>query len=340
MKKYLFLLFTASWICSIANAQVFVIERENATLTFSNIKAAVDALHDNDRLYIPPGTFSLVDYVWEGYDGDQNIASTLVVNKKVSIYGAGYTGGSSSAITNGSFIIGRDAGGTSISGLRFDYCGFYLDNVSNCIISRCKTSGSVFSLDGTGYNNLITECEINGGGGNGATIQAGYSKCIFREYYPHCYGATVNNCLFWIQSSMSNFENCSLSNNIFIVSTEATDNNTIFSGNNNTFSYNLWVGGSIFTWAAEGNTFSNEITNEPYANVFVDPYNGDYHLKAECRGKNAGSDGTDTGIFGTSVPFKESRLPVIPHFNVRVVSFETDAEGKLPVNIQIEAQDN
>ena len=135
---------------STLQAQVFLIERgTSTTLTFNNIKAAVDALQDNDRLYIPPGAHNLAGYKWTGYNDDQNHDNILVINKKVSIFGAGYNeGGNSTVIEGGELVIGKNAGGSLITGIWFK-SPLRLDNVSNCIVSRCKT-GSYFYLTGTG----------------------------------------------------------------------------------------------------------------------------------------------------------------------------------------------
>lgn len=359
MKKRMFSCIAACVLfCAGISAQVFVIERSGTTLTYTDLKKAVDALQDNDQLYIPPGVHNISSYKWTGYDGNSNYTGTLVVNKKVSIYGAGYDeGANSTIISNGKFMIGKDASGTLVTGIRFtgtnsSLHGFQLDNVSNCLVSRCKTESSYFSLTGYGNNINISECDIywlsTGSSSyytssNGNTgLKANFSKCRFRYSYIFK-SATVNNCLFHTMPNNSSnmFENSTFSNNIIILSSSVTNANCTFysSSTGNSFSYNLWVGGYVTSGASQNNTFKNEIYREDYADVFVDPGN-DYHLKAECSGKNAGSDGTDVGIFGTAIPFKESKLPSIPNFAIKVISPETDAAGKLPVNIVINAQDN
>lgn len=346
--------FTSAIIClfsfSALQAQVFVIERgTNTTLTFDNLKAAVDALQDNDQLYIPPGVHSLTGYTWTGYDDTYNWSNTLVVNKKVSIFGAGYNeGANSTVIQDGAFVIGKDAGGSLITGIWFRNA-FQLDNVSNCIVNRCKTD-NYFWLFGTGNNIIVSECDIYNNisttnspftnpGGNGLVTT--FDKCIFRSYSSvlNLNTATIYNSIF-LSGGGYNISASSLFNNIFIINTTGVTNQASTSlGSNNTFSHNLWIGGYPNSPAENNNTFSNEIEREPYANVFVDPDNGDYHLKAGCSGKNAGSDGTDVGIYGTAFPFKESKTPSIPYFKLKVISPETDSSGKLPVNIQVEAQD-
>lgn len=348
MKKTILIsLILLSTLLTKINAQVFVIERgTSTTLTFDNIKSAVDALKDNDRLYIPPGVHDISAYSWTGYDGSQNHKNILVINKRAFIYGAGYNeGANSTIIKGGKFVIGKDAGGSFITGIRFDYL-FQLDNVSNCIVSRCKTNSS-FQLVGIGNNITVNECEIrsyiNNGNGSfltSSSLSVNYSKCIFATGSNRNFdNATINNCIFESPAYI-NSKNSSFSNNIFLVSKTVTNYNQKIDGSDNTFSYNLWVGGYPTSDATKNNTFKNCIERETYTNVFVDPDKGDYHLKSECLGKNKGSDGKDVGIYGTAIPFKENKLPSIPSFTTKVISPETDASGKLPVNIVVEAQDN
>lgn len=350
MKKYILSIVICLLMAVSVQAQVFVIERgSNTTLTFDNIKSAVDALQDNDKLYLPPGSYSLRGYNWEGYAGTENYSDLLMINKKVSIYGGGCMNGANSTILkDGTLAIGKDAAGSMITGIRFDYY-FQLDNVSNCIVSRCIMN-SYFKLYGEGSNNIVTECEFRGqvdsnargylnNSGNG--LSCIFSKCLFGSWY-QLRGATVYNCIFKdIYSSNYNtsFYNSTLRNNIYIVSSNVTNAVLTIYGTNNSFSNNLWVGGYPAANAEDNNSFNNEIERETYANVFVNAVSGDYHLQSICKGKNAGNDGTDVGIYGTNLPFKEDRLPLTPNFSLISISPETDATGKLPVNIVVDAQD-
>lgn len=324
-------------------AQVFLIERGNTSLTFDNIQSAVDALQDGDKFYLPPGDFSLSGYSWGGYDGNSNHSNTICINKKVSVYGGGYiNGANTTAITSGTFIMGRDASGSFITGIRFDGT-LELNNISNCTVSRCK--GSLY-LQGEGSENLITECELastrNGTTGyayRGANLACIFTKCIFtgNTFFKN---SIAYNCIFL--NTNFNFSYCTFSYNIFVLSTTGTTQSLTFTSTweHTAFTKNLWVGGYPSTTETGTVTIGDEITREPYANVFVDPSNGNYRLKDICSGKNAGIDDTDLGIYGTLNPFKEDKLPVIPNFSFKSISTTTDATGKLPVRIIVDAQDN
>jgi hypothetical protein len=347
MKRKMLFAMIALMVSVGLSAQVFIIERGSNSLTYSNIKAAVDALLDNDRLYLPPGIHSLNGYNWEGYNGTLNSENTLVITKKVSVYGGGYANGANSTIiADGEFVIGQGASGSYITGMQFNNT-FRLDNVSNCSVTRCGFNSTLY-LSGVGNNLNISECDFGSyvqnnisGYINGITsnISANFSKCIFRFYGTHLQNVNIYNSIFlWFSLAPPVFENSLIQSNIFIINETTT--NTLFTahGSNNSYANNLWVGGYPTSDASLYNTFHNEIEREPYANVFVDAESGDYHLKAGCNGIAAGVDGTDVGIYGTSVPFKESRLPSIPNFVVKSIAPETNADGNLPVYIKIEAQ--
>lgn len=347
MKAKIFTTFIAcAFSLAALQAQVFIIERGSSTLTFTTIKAAVDALQDNDKLFIPPGTHSLKGYNWTGYDDTENHSNKLVVNKKVAIFGAGYSDGANSTILkDGEFMIGKDASGSSISGIRFDL-NFVLDNISNCIVSRCRMN-YYFYLSGLGNNIVITECDIvntiystsssyKNLGGNG--LVATVSKCIFRNY-PRVNTVNIYNSVFH-SPYFDNCTNTNISNSIILVSETVTNSAATYLGVSNVFSNNLWVGGYPSPVSSNDCTLANNIEREAFANVFVDKNNNDFHLKPGCKGIGAGSDGTDVGLYGTTMPFKDSKLPSIPYFKTKVISPETNAAGKLPVHIQVEAQDN
>jgi hypothetical protein len=84
--------------------------------------------------------------------------------------------------------------------------------------------------------------------------------------------------------------------------------------------------------------------NQSAANTFE---NGDLYLYAPKSLKikssspciNAGSDGTDIGMHGGTIPYKAGGLPFNPHINKSVISTKIDRNGKLSVTIEVTAQD-
>jgi len=81
-------------------------------------------------------------------------------------------------------------------------------------------------------------------------------------------------------------------------------------------------------------------------NLFVDApegafsYEGNYRLKSDSPAKNAGFDGKDCGIYGGANPYKDGALPVNPHIRAKVLPAQTDAQGKINVQVTVAAQNN
>ena len=71
-------------------------------------------------------------------------------------------------------------------------------------------------------------------------------------------------------------------------------------------------------------------------NNFTLPKNLKIREDSPC--KNAGTDGTDIGIFGCPAPYKDGAVPFNPHINKALISGQTDKDGKLKVDIQVSAQ--
>lgn len=105
--------------------------------------------------------------------------------------------------------------------------------------------------------------------------------------------------------------------------------------NNNAFKSN-------FTFPVGTNTGINNLMNQDPGNTFEEnllnlPKNLDIKLTSPC--KNAGTDGTDIGIFGGSTPYKRGAIPLNPHIDKSIISAQTDAAGNLKIEIKVSAQD-
>lgn len=73
-----------------------------------------------------------------------------------------------------------------------------------------------------------------------------------------------------------------------------------------------------------------------YSNI----YTQNFHLITNSPGLNAGTDGTDVGIYGTNQPTKEGWIPSNPHISYKNVSQQTDANGNLKATFIVKAQAN
>ena len=53
-----------------------------------------------------------------------------------------------------------------------------------------------------------------------------------------------------------------------------------------------------------------------------------------------GDDGTEVGIYGGLVPFKEGAVPINPHISQKSIQTTTDSNGLLNIYFTVEAQQN
>jgi len=356
MKKYfLATCIIASMFCAKATAQVFVIQRGDDFSTYATIQAAVEALLDGDKLFIPPGIHSLTGCTWTTNRGGVKVnQNTLAITKKVDIVGTGYDQSiESSIIRDGSFVLSTGAngvdpgaGGSTVSGVRFE-SDLHLDGVSELFMSRCQVTNAI-RFHGTGAKNVLTECDFNNNvivntpfytnfGTNALELMI--SKCIFRGSAQNFYNSMISNCIFLYFNPHGSWSvtNCTVNNSIFVTTGSDQLSNTFL---NTTFKNNLWVGGNMYVGGSVGCIIDeSNMMNVPAANVFTNSAAGDYTLKPECNCQTIAIDGREPGIYGTAYPFKSSKLPAAPHFKTVSISAETDAGGNLPVKITIEAQD-
>ncbi len=349
MNKRLFSCVAACMLfCAGVSAQVFLIERTgSAPLTFDNIKEAVDALQDNDRLYIPAGVHDIGQYNWEEWDeaSEESIVhqtNAIAITKKVAIYGGGYSGEDAGFLANGTLILTKEASGSLITGLGFKW--LQLNNVSNVSISRCLMTDEL-SYYGNGGNNLMSECDIMDvdflkGTFDDNSVGIHAVKCVFRGTTFRFNSSTIENCLFATYNSVYPLLLCNstISNCIFIVDKTTTSKEYKYNVYGSAFfNNNLFVGGTITKGGSA--TLNNNIEKVLYTETFVDAPAGNYRLQDSSPAKDAGTDGTDIGLYGTDKPFDDSRRPALPYFKVKSIGTETDVTGKLPVNIVIEAQE-
>ena len=216
---------------------------------------------------------------------------------------------------------------------------------------RCNITGQFypsFTGQSLSQNILISECIINTSNGwtnNYFTTVLFEKNIIYIEpTFPYGGSGLFNNCIFYnsysvffTNSAYNTFNNC-----IIIISGYPT----LSIGSTLTIFNNLLVSyiGTNPTLFYSG-TMNNPLTKEPTTNTFVNAnttsfaYTNNYHVKATSNGHNAGTDGTDVGIYGTLIPYKESAVPFNPHISSKTIGTVTTPTGTLNVDIKVSAQD-
>jgi len=348
-------------------AQTIIVQDSlgNNPRMFTNLDSAVIHANPHDYLYISRGTYNITSN-WAGYAGTASNPNYLVVEKPLHFVGNGYTTPPLNTVITGTFILRKAASGSTITGIKFNNA-VYLDSVSNVLIMRCQSAGTTAAnsiyLCGTGANNMISECRIDGGilGRTNITAATSATQTTWSSYtsftiikniftgaigganaaanlqYHH--NLLVTNNIFTQNSATYYYEfyylnNLTAQNNIFTT----TSNGHFSTITNSLIQNNITPLSAITVSSGSNNTIQNNKTAASAANTFVNIAGGDYHLKPTSVGVNAGTDGTDIGIYGTATPFKANMTTAYPQIPAANVAPETH-QGKLKVNISVEAQD-
>ena len=349
---------------SLQAQSLFAVEHAAGGSVFtSTLGAAISEAADGDFIYLPGGVFTIND---------------LVINKRVNLIGAG-TNADSSAVTGVTSLIGNlifvtGANNGSLQGFRiFGNLTFGTDltnqYVRNYFVSRCQFNELRLSYNGSDTNSTsftFRECIIRG------IIYGGRSHAIFQnnvieQHLNYFTGAIFDHNIFLygaFRTVNTYVRNTTFSNNIFKYScVEYQGNNGCIndpsasaynSYQKNMFSTALtfsifdcggWYGG-CFTTPYSPTTLSGNLENVPENMIYVNQSGNtysivqNYHLVPASPGKNAGTDGTDLGIYGGSQPFKDGALPVNPHISYKSVAGSTNSGGMLQVHFKVAAQNH
>jgi hypothetical protein len=313
---------------------------------FQQVDDAITNAFDGDTIYIPGGSWNI----------------SKPIDKRLFVIGVGYHTDSTNVTfptnLNGSVTLMGNASCGLLSGVQLNgaISNNSHDTIRNYSISRCRITGGL-SFTPTSINFLFCE-NIIGGAINGLAA---------RNF------SFFNNLLYITQENGNvdiQFENSTFENNIFsldVTCYHLTDcysqiacqysifkNNVFLSvyGNllniiNSIFKNNLFVENisfPVFTNVGSGNIVNNNIDSifkfiEYPTSLYNYSFSNNYHLIETCPGKNAGTDGTDIGIYGGTFPWKDGSIPFNPHFQKAIIGTTTDGDGNLNVQIKVAAQD-
>lgn len=128
-------------------------------------------------------------------------------------------------------------------------------------------------------------------------------------------------------------------NNIFFDSNPDCSYNVC---RDNYYQNNIFASSPSFNNSSGHNNIGNINPNALFTSFSGNSYSptDNYHLQPNSIGINAGTDGTDIGIYGGPFPWKEGAVPSNPHVQFININGNTNPNGTLPVNINVNAQDN
>jgi len=319
-----------------AKAQnLIAVQHAGKSAFYTKLPDAITGALAGDTVYVPGGSF----------DG-------ITISKKLCLIGAGHNPDSTkvtSRTTISSITFGKGADYGSITGiyvLQMQRSGPF----SNYAISRCKINSLSFgtfasdSLNNFSLNENIIGSLLVYGTNNYFNNNVFMGLIQIIDLGTINYTIVKNNVFLGIGGNFFYRDHCIVENNLFEQNTSTIS--TTY-GDNNIFFNNLMIGnGQYGKNQGNGNYQDNVLLSTVF--IHYDPsnvdgdtiYKQDFNLPPGSPYKNAGTDGTDLGIYGGAFPWKPGSLPSNPHFQSINIAPTTDASGNLKVQITVAAQDH
>ena len=336
MKTNLFLVAIATMFFTTAAyaQQVFNVQNGTKTEFYDDLETAIQKAVSGDTIYLPGRVIQVQD--------------DLIIDKKLAIIGAGCdvdsigglqtteikrnTGYARITFRNGSD--GSLLMGCIVGNIQFghrDEFNVYQQNIQNVIICRNKITGYIL-LGLSTTNNQVKQIVVSENSIQGVNGIQGYeaSDCIINNNLSSIMGLKNSRIYNNVMQNTANLTECIVENNF--IAGGISGSNSIF--NNNAFMTNI-------TFPSGSNSGSNNLMSQETIRTFVVndlalPKNLKIRDDSPC--KNAGTDGTDIGIFGGPAPYKDGAVPFNPHIGKANISAQTDKDGKLKVDIKVSAQ--
>lgn len=339
----------AAFVCSMfffqtANAQdpVTTLQHAGTTKVFYGTTSLYDAYNasvDGDSLLLSVGGFTPPPRIEKNLTviGAGHFPDSGIIKKRTSIFGnLIFYCGADSLHLEGLYINGTISNSA--------YPTSYSPRTLLFLISRCRFKGGTVCSPAIVNNITLEDNFIE----DHLALYGCHNNCIVKHniisYYIDALG--ISNAIFennlFLANGFLQAGNCLVRNNIFLKNTKYSE------GSNNICYNNLLV--SDFSYPKDYYTgalmsiYNNNYLTIPVTNIFANQigdtidYSQDYHMISPSA--YIGTDGTQVGLYGGLIPFKDGGYPSNPQIITKSVSTQTDASGNLNISFKVKAQDN
>ena len=321
MKTKLLFLSFFMLIAVVSSAQDIAVQSpSNVTKVYKDLNKAITEAEAGSIVFLPAGSMPLND--------------SVKINKRLTIIGVGHRFDTEGGFTmvGGSFHFLKGSDGSSLMGVYLTGDVNIADakgEVNNFLLQFCNVNSV---LVGNQYCSLILINQnylrsLSDGGNSPIHFT---NNVLFAIQNVNC-GIIDNNIIRnnfnWLHSeSLGNINSTSIKNNILV-----DPGSYIFDGSNCIISNNMirtaWGNNPVIVTDWNAVLVKYDLGVDPLC---------DYHLKSTV-GKNAGSDGTDIGIYG-GTGFNDLALPPFPQIVFKNIPPQTDEFGNLKIQIKVKAQ--
>ena len=321
MKKNV-LIAVALFATMAVNAQsIAAVSPSNVTTMYQTLDDAVANAENGSIIYLPGGGFQIKD--------------ETKIKKKFTIMGVSHRADADNAdgatVISGNLNFDKGSDGSSVVGVYISgniYVGTAADSVRNLTVRFCNVNSiQVKHYQSSGL--FINQCYLRG--------WCNFGRCNVRfennvsQRVELIVGGIINHNIMYYGEGYAifNVHNSIITNNILIGTGGWQSNISQNMTSNNGASVNIGENGLGF---GEGDSWDNIFEkNKGYS------INSIYKLKGTRR-KNAGTDGTDLGIYGGSGFYEKKSLAPIPRIVSKKVDEHTDGSGNLHIEIAVKAE--
>lgn len=274
------------------------------------------------------------------------------ITKNITLRGAGtcvdVSQGLEPTVISGDFSIDVPKDSTNRLTIEGIYCNFDISykNCSNAMFlkSRFKTIGYYDSSSSVLSNCSFIHCRISDRFSLTANCSASLINCAVEDPYTSANSGLFEfvNCVITYNDetpyyvTYSSYKNC-------IISAMSNYNYSSNQIPSNCVAYNCVAARSVSSYPLFANMTNSTNSYSSYDSLFT-TYAGagmgqldseTFELKEEAQTKFLGTDGTQVGIYGGSLPFDET--PSNPQITKCNVAAKSTADGKLSVDIEVKA---
>ena len=320
---------------------------------YNTLQAAINAASSGDTIYVAPSS--------------QNYGTGTVVLKRLTILGIGFNpqkdiphksqvttinlnGGTHGSRISGLVVTSSIAVGDSLNGIYVDNCDVRSfsnsGHASNDIVLKNNIFGSTITIYGRSATRPVTNVLV----ANNTFVRA-------RLHATRIVGGTVMNNVFYANvpasgvgttTAFSALEDCLVTNNIFFgmpIGSASGIIRNVFNNNLIVFAAASGVVPANDFPTVNNNTESNNLKdvnpqflNFPTLGSSAFDFAFDLRLAEVSPAKNAGSDGTDIGIFGGQFPFHSIFTHGAPVSFISRLNTSGVVKVGSDLNVQIEAR--
>jgi hypothetical protein len=242
--------------------------------------------------------------------------------------------------------LGENSDGSFFSGFLLSgsfVCGYNI-SANDISIIRVKIDVGI-SMPGDRSNpcikGFVKDCIITRDIAGSNISQFTFANCVIGYRFYDLETSLISNNIFLGGDDAGAYR-------VFYVTNQCVIRNNIFYRNildfpqstSNQFQNNLFTN----TPSLSNNTFIGNFFNVAAADIFQSydnsgfTYTHNFHLKTPAA--YAGTDATQVGLYGSAKPWKEGSMPLNPHIQTKTIAENTNADGKIQVQVKVTAQNN